>query len=93
MLKSALRELETRPVKISRRSGTGEAGEGISSSEASKGHIQIVVPKAESLPVQKSSQQLAQSILTIFEVAMTAGSKADQRRLFSDLLFSLLKHW
>lgn len=93
VLKSTLRELEPRPIKITRRSGTAEEGQPVSSSEADKAHIQIVVPKAETLPVQKSSQQLAQSLLTIFEVALAAGSKADQRRLFSELLFSLLKRW
>ena len=55
--------------------------------------IEISVPNAEDLATSKASQQLARSILTIFELALLEPHKDEQRRKFAELLLALLKRW
>jgi Histidine kinase-, DNA gyrase B-, and HSP90-like ATPase len=92
-IRDVLKSGETRRVKVLRRA-TGKDTDGpISSAHRSKDEVEIVVPKVDDIPTPKPTQQLAQAILTIFELAMLAGDRDAQRSKFSELLIDLLKRW
>jgi hypothetical protein len=92
--KEVLRSAETKPVKITRHAAsTDEEGEIHSSGYRRRDGVEISVPKADELSTSKASQQLARSILMIFELALLETDKDEQRKKFTDLLLSLLKRW
>jgi hypothetical protein len=94
-VKKVVREAETRSVRIVKRSMTqSESAEPeISSGHRQRDNIEIVVPRAEDLPTSKPSRQLAQAILTIFELSLLESDRSAQRRKFTELLLNLLKEW
>jgi len=54
---------------------------------------EVVVPNPETLGTKKKNQQLAASILTIFEMAMRERDLESQREKFKQLLLDLLSGW
>ncbi len=91
-VRAVLKSAEAKPVKILRKSRE-DADEPVSSSQRHRDSVEIVVPRAEDIPISKSSQQLAQALLTIFELSTLSSDRASQRSKFSELLFDLLKRW
>jgi hypothetical protein len=55
--------------------------------------IEIALPAAETLAVKKSQQQLAHSILAVFEVALLERTAESRRRVFREKLLDLLGEW
>jgi hypothetical protein len=55
--------------------------------------VNVVVPPIDNIKTAKRSRQLAQSILTIFEVALLEEDRESQRKKFNELLLNLLKRW
>lgn len=94
-LREVMREVESKSVKITRHilPDSEEGNDVVSSAHRSRDSIEISVPKADDLSTSKASQQLARSILTIFELALLEGDKDRQRQKFTELLLALLKRW
>ena len=95
LVRSVLQDHESRNVKIVRRAvdEKNEATSTFSSAHRSRDVVEVVVTKEDDLPTGKSSRQLAQAILAIFEVALLESDRAAQRKKFSELLLDLLKRW
>jgi len=96
VLRDVVREHDVRPIKIVRSAAlvTGPKDQTIySSAHRSRDSVEVTVPKVDDLPTSKSTRQLAQSILTIFELALLETDRDAQRKKFSSLLFNLLKRW
>jgi hypothetical protein len=93
LTKDVLKAVENRPIKITRHLAATDEDEVSSSSLRKRDAVEISVPKAEELSTSKSSQQLARSILMVFELALLESDKDDQRRKFTELLLTLLKRW
>jgi hypothetical protein len=90
-LRRVLREADKKVTLVSRPSG--DENPHYSSAEQTSGSVQIELSRAEDIPTSKSSQQLARSILAIFEISLLEHGRQAQRDKFSELLFSLLKGW
>jgi|SRR5882724_3572816 len=94
-VRSVVQDHADRSVRIVRKSATEEDQENVSFSSAhrSRDSVEITVPKEDDLPTKKASRQLAQAVLTIFEVALLESDKSAQRKKFTELLLDLLKRW
>jgi hypothetical protein len=94
-LRAAVRSSEQKPVKLTRRSveESQDSRSTYSSAQRHRDSVEISVPRAEDIPTSKTNQQLAQSILTIFELSLLERERDAQRRKFTELLLELLKHW
>jgi hypothetical protein len=96
LVKQVVQGNENRTVRIVRSSAPDDSDDKektYSSAHRSRDSIEVVVSKEDDLPTGKSSRQLAQAILTIFEIAMLETDKSAQRQKFSELLLDLLKRW
>jgi hypothetical protein len=95
-VKSVVQDHDDRSIRIVRTAATVDDNEekrSYSSAHRTRDSIEVVVTKEDDLPTSKASRQLAQAILTIFEVALLEPDKAAQRNKFSELLLDLLKRW
>jgi hypothetical protein len=95
-LRQVLRDKTSQHVKVSKRDLSTDKKSDADYSSAHRddsGGIEIGVANAEDLPTSKTSQHLARSILTIFELALLENGRQAQREKFSELLFALLKSW
>jgi hypothetical protein len=95
IVKSVVQDHDDRSVRIVRTAAADNNDEkrSYSSAHRTRDSIEVVVTKEDDLPTGKASRQLAQAILTIFEVALLESDKAAQRKKFSELLLDLLKRW
>jgi hypothetical protein len=95
LVKSVVQDHDDRSVRIVRAATTEgkEEKHSYSSAHRTRDSIEVVVAKEDDLPTGKASRQLAQAILTIFEVALLETDRAAQRKKFSELLLDLLKRW
>jgi hypothetical protein len=95
LVKSVVQQHEDRSVRILRKPADDkdEENKTYSSAHRNRDAVEVVVSKEDDLPTGKASRQLAQAILTIFEVALLESDKAAQRKKFSELLLDLLKRW
>jgi hypothetical protein len=95
VVKSVVQEHESRSVRIVRKSVAPDNDDDktYSSARRNRDAVEVVVPKTDDIPTGKSSRQLAQALLTLFELALLEPDKEAQRQKFSELLFDLLKRW
>jgi hypothetical protein len=75
-----------------RRESAGDKG-GTPTVRARGQRLEISLPAPGSLPTKKAQQQLAASILAIFEVALLERTVEERRRIFRDRLLELLEEW
>jgi hypothetical protein len=94
IVRHVMKESEAKAVRIVKRALRQEDSDvDVSSARKQRDGIEIVVPRAEDIQTSKSSQQLAQAILTIFELALLESDRPAQRRKFTELLLNLLRGW
>jgi hypothetical protein len=92
-LAKVLSKAVDQPVSLTyvSRSGFDAAANVTVQSKAGKANVRLPAP--ENLETKKTNQQLASSILALFEVAMREKGLAQQRETFRKLLLELLAHW
>ena len=78
---------------VSTSSASGSSGDTDVSIAIGRKKVEVEVPPSEGLKVKRSNQQLASSILTVFEIAMREKSLEKQRAKFKELLVNLLAKW
>jgi hypothetical protein len=84
---------QDRQVRISPRHVSTGTGEPFSGANESARRIEVQVARADDLPVPRATQQISQSILAIFELAMLEKDEAARRQVFTNLLVNLMKRW
>jgi hypothetical protein len=92
-LRETMSQQETLPVRVATRRDTSDETQAYSGARQSARQIEVSVPVAETIPVPKASQQLAQSIIAIFELALLEKDDSERRRVFTELLINLMKRW
>jgi hypothetical protein len=92
-LSETVAEHQNRPVRIAPRRIPSNAAEPYSGANQTARQIEVQVPQATDIPVPRAAQQISQSILAIFEVAMLEKDDAARRRVFTELLMNLMKRW
>jgi hypothetical protein len=92
-LKEVIARSIATPVQVAFRSGARHTEEPEVLIEETARAVRVVVPQPESLKTKKTNQQLAASVMTIFEVAMRERSREKQREAFKKLLLDLLARW
>ena len=92
-LAKVLSKAVDKPVSLTyvSRSGSDAAANVTVQSKAGKANVRLPAP--ENLETKRTNQQLASSILALFEVAMREKGLAQQRETFRKLLLELLAHW
>ena len=93
VLSEVLGGTDDRNVTIAQSPKLGLRGEPYSNAHQRRRVVEIEVPEQDRLPTKKSTRQLAQSLLAIFELATLVEDKNEQRKRFADLLFALIKRW
>jgi hypothetical protein len=75
-----------------RSSAASEREPDVTIQETTRG-ARVVVPQPGSIKTKRSNQQLASSLMAIFEVALRERTKERQREVFKQLLLDLLAKW
>jgi hypothetical protein len=93
-LATAVGEAAGRKVNVTTKQFSGRKVGARDVANVHSERIDINLGVSESLETKKSQQELAASILAIYDTAMVAGGSSERRReIFVDALLKLLRHW